>query len=346
MVKVAILDRSHAAAYDAYVAAHADASFFHQRFFTDILSEVAGHHINYLVAWRGREITGILPLALRKSLFFGKRADSLPFAVYAGPIADDEMALGALCEAAFDHSAAFGAPELLLHFKNMPKADLPGWQAVPGASSFERRMADHEEQRLMQIPRKQRAVIRKSLSAGLEISYGLDQFDLFYHLYACSLRALGTPVFSKRLLYALAMRAGQACDISVVRIADGTPVASLMSFYHRDRVMPYYAGGISAARSSGAHDFMYFNLMNRAYARGARIFDFGRSRDDSGPYRFKKNWGFQAHPLAYHAKLAETGSVSDLSPVNPKFALAMALWRRMPLWLTKLLGPPLANHLG
>ena len=74
----------------------------------------------------------------------------------------------------------------------------------------------------------------------------------------------------------------------------GAPVSSVLSFYFRDEVLPYYAGDHERARALAANDFKYWDLMRRAVERGVRVFDYGRSKRGTGSFDFKKNWGFEA----------------------------------------------------
>jgi lipid II:glycine glycyltransferase (peptidoglycan interpeptide bridge formation enzyme) len=110
--------------------------------------------------------------------------------------------------------------------------------------------------------------------------------------------------------------------------------------------MPYYAGGTPRARNFGAHDLMYWDLIARGSARGFRIFDFGRSKAGTGPYSFKKNWGFTPTPLVYDFYLNKTEQLPDVNPLNPKYRTFVALWRKMPLLLANQLGPILARGLA
>ncbi len=129
-------------------------------------------------------------------------------------------------------------------------------------------------------------------------------------------------------------------------VHDGVPVASVMSFYFRDEVLPYYGGGTGEARRHAANDFLYWDLMRRACERGIRVFDFGRSKRDVGSFRFKKHWGFEPEPLAYEIRLVRATDVPDVNPLNPKYRMFVESWKRLPLPLSRLLGPPLARNLG
>jgi FemAB-related protein (PEP-CTERM system-associated) len=118
-----------------------------------------------------------------------------------------------------------------------------------------------------------------------------------------------------------------------------------MSYYFGDEVIPYYGGSIPLARGLMANDFMYWELMRRSCEAGIRIFDYGRSREGTGSYRFKKHWGFTPEPLYYQYHLVRQSEMPDLSPGNPKFRLAIAIWKRLPTALTRVIGPILARGL-
>ena len=128
--------------------------------------------------------------------------------------------------------------------------------------------------------------------------------------------------------------------------ADGTPVSSVLSFYFRDEILPYYAGDAVRARELAANDFKYWSLICHASQRGIRLFDYGRSKVGVGSYSFKKNWGFEPQPLHYEYRLYKRDSIPQNNPNNPKYKLMIAAWRRMPLGLANFLGPYIVRNLG
>ena len=119
-----------------------------------------------------------------------------------------------------------------------------------------------------------------------------------------------------------------------------------MSFYFRDQVLPYYGGGTREAREVAGNDFMYWELMRRASERGVRVFDYGRSKKGTGPYSFKKNWGFEPTPLHYEYLLVKAKTLPEVNPLNPKYRLFIEGWKRLPLPLTNFLGPMISRNLG
>jgi FemAB-related protein (PEP-CTERM system-associated) len=119
-----------------------------------------------------------------------------------------------------------------------------------------------------------------------------------------------------------------------------------MNFYWRDEVLPYYGGGTAAARGCYANDFMYWAVMRQAAARGARVFDFGRSKEGTGAFSFKKNWGFSPTALPYYFNLAPGQRIPQNNPTNPKYRLMIAAWQKLPLPVANTLGPYLVRGVG
>jgi FemAB-related protein (PEP-CTERM system-associated) len=126
----------------------------------------------------------------------------------------------------------------------------------------------------------------------------------------------------------------------------GQDLAAVMSFWFRDEVLPFYGGSRLAARPVAGNDFMYWELMRRAAERGAKVFDYGRSKAGSGAYSFKKNWGFEPEPLFYEYHLVGSDAMPEVNPNNPKYRLFIDAWKRLPLPLANLIGPRLSPYLG
>jgi len=210
--------------------------------------------------------------------------------------------------------------------------------------TFRKRIdADHDKN-LKSIPRKQRAMVRKGIQTGLRSVVHRDVGQL-HGIYAQSVRNLGTPVFSRRYFALLAEVFGSDCDILTV-LDDDNPIAAVMNFYFRDEVLPYYGGGTTFARQRAANDFMYWEVMRRAADRDCRLFDFGRSKLGTGAFDFKKNWGFVPQHLCYRYKLAPGAAIPDHNPLNPKYRLFIAGWKRLPVAVANAIGPSIVRGLG
>jgi len=128
--------------------------------------------------------------------------------------------------------------------------------------------------------------------------------------------------------------------------AQGHPVSSVVTFYFREEVLPYYAGDDERARELAGNDFKYWALLQDGCERGYRVFDYGRSKRGTGSFDFKKNWGFEPTPLAYEYALLRRDSIPENNPLNPKYRAFIALWRRLPQGLANSLGPHIVRSLG
>jgi len=331
--------------WDIFVKQHEQGTFCHLSGWKAVIEQGAGQVCPYIVAKQDGVVVGILPLSIKKHPIFGKALISNMFCVYGGALGVDDVVVNALYQYAWGLAQKHGLPMLEVRGEIPDQDAASGWITSSGSATFKKTLSLNDDEQLLAIPRKQRAVIRKSLKNELTTNWAGD-LDVFYDLYARSVLALGTPVFPKKMFKVLTSVFGNDVQIQHTATCDGSPVASLMSFYFKETVMPYYAGGTEAVRQLGAHDFMYYSLMLHARERGCTQFDFGRSKIDSGPYRFKKNWGFEPLPLQYHSRLASGAKQPNLSQQSGPFSTLSKVWKKLPLGVSKILGPPLSRHLG
>ncbi|HEX7369045.1 MAG TPA: FemAB family XrtA/PEP-CTERM system-associated protein [Rhodanobacteraceae bacterium] len=335
------LQRADYARWDAFVDMAPAATFFHRAAWRELLESELRHRSHYLFAERDGVVTGILPLAEIRSRLFGHSLISTPFCVYGGVVASDPESAAGLTRAAAKLAGTLQVDYLELRNREPGATDWPVKDLYVG---FRKPIAADHGANLKAIPRKQRAMVRKGIAAGLAAQRA-DNVDAFYRVYAESVRNLGTPVLPRRWYARLQQVFGDDCETTVVSHA-GKPVAAVMSFYFRDEVHPYYGGSVWAGRDVAANDFMYWSVMQRAVERGARVFDFGRSKLDTGSYHFKKHWGFEPQPLPYAYHLVRASEVPNISPTNKKYSLFIKAWRRLPLPVADMLGPWLARDLG
>ena len=334
------------AAVAAFVRAHPGGTPFHLPAWLDAVEASTGQRAHLLVAERAGRIEGVLPLTAIRSMLFGKAMVSSGFAVGGGALAADAAVADALLDAGWALAATLGCPSLELRGGTPPVGE--GWHhKTDSHAGFVRPLAADDDAELKAIPRKQRAEVRKALGSALTVEIGTGPADraAHYAVYAESVRNLGTPVFPRRLFAAVLDRFGDDADILTVR-HDGKAIASVLSLYHNGTVMPYWGGGTREARTMRANELMYFALMRHARARGCTRFDFGRSKFGTGPFAYKKNWGFEPQPLAYAVRTSDGAEVRDLNPLSPKYRAQIAMWKKLPLWLANRLGPPLARGLG
>lgn len=343
-----LMDAGSAPAWDRFVDAMPGGTFFHRSAWADVFVRAFRHTPHYVMAERDGAIVGVLPLVHVKTRLFGNSLMSSPFCVYGGPLAADAEAAAALEAETARLMGGLGARVAEYRFLHpLPEGWLEEDRWTTRADlyvTFRKPIGAEDDANLKAVPRKQRAMVRKGIDRGLQSTVSQD-VDGLHAIYAESVRNLGTPVFARRYFRILAEAFRDRMD--VVTIADGgVPVAAVLNFYDRDEVLPYYGGGTAAARASYANDFMYWEVMRRAAARGSRLFDFGRSKAGTGAFAFKKNWGFVPEPLRYRYLLAPGQAIPDHNPLNPKYRLFIAAWKRLPLPVANLIGPHIVRGIG
>jgi FemAB-related protein (PEP-CTERM system-associated) len=328
--------------WDEFVDRCPEATFFHRAGWRDIVEDCFNHRSHFLLAEASDEICGVLPLAEVKSRLFGHSLVSLPFAVYGGPAALNDEAQQVLIEAAADMGRSLRVQHLELR-NRAPKC--PDWPRQDLYVTFRKPIAGDPEANLREIPRKQRAMVRKGMKNRLRSEID-SSGKRFFDLYADNMHRHGSPPLARRYFERLLETFGSKCEVLTVVDETGRAVSGVLSFYFRDEVLPYYAGDTAAARDLAANDFKYWELMRRASERGVRIFDYGRSKRGTGSFDFKKNWGFEPTPLAYEYQLFSRDSIPQNNPLNPKYRALIAVWRRLPLRIANAAGPLIVRNLG
>ena len=341
-VRVAQMQPADVSRWDAFVSGCGEATFFHRAGWMRVIEEAFGHRTYFLYAEAGGRIEGVLPLAEVNSLLFGHTLAALPFCVYGGVAAITERARHALDDAARALAERLRVDHL--EYRNLAPRH-PEWASTDLYVTFRKAIDPEIEKNLLAIPRKQRAMVRKGIKAGLK-SVNDEGVERFFALYADNVHRHGTPALPKRYFALLRRVFGDDCRVLTVLDPRGAAVSSVLSFYFRDEVLPYYAGDALAGRALAANDFKYWELMRDSCARGCRVFDYGRSKRGTGSFDFKKNWGFEPQPLHYEYLLINAERVAEHNPLNPKYRLFIKLWQRMPLPLANLIGPHIVKSLG
>ncbi|MBK7463792.1 MAG: FemAB family PEP-CTERM system-associated protein [Betaproteobacteria bacterium] len=335
-------DQGSAKRWDEFVFACPEATFFHRAAWQGIIKDVFRHPTYFFYAEEAGKITGVLPLAHVKSLLFGNALIALPFAVYGGVAASNTEVSQTLEDEAQKLAQKLGVDHLEFRNVNPRHTD---WPTQDLYVTFRKEILPDVEANMLAIPRKQRAMVRKGIKNGL-ISTVDRNADRFFKVFADNVHRHGTPAMPKRYFDTLLQVFGDDCEVLTVTGPDGQLLSSVLSFYFRDEVLPYYAGDDESARHLAANDFKYWELMRRACERGVKLFDYGRSKEGTGPYAFKKNWGFEPQPLHYEYCLYKRDSIPQNNPNNPKYKLFIAAWRRMPIGLANWLGPHIVRNLG
>lgn len=329
--------------WDDFVAAHPRGSIYHTSRWQDVVRSTFGHPHLYLAARSGAgELTGVLGLVRLKSPMFGHYCVSWPYVNFGGALGES-----AEVEAALMHEAAAQVSSLSpthIEFRDLvPRGD--EWPVRTDKVLMELELPDSEEAFLKQIGAKLRSQAKRPIREGATaIHGGAELVPEFYRVFSENMRDLGTPVYSKQLFARLMEALPNNATITIVRVGD-EPAAAGLTISDGDRMEIPWASALRRFNRISVNMMLYAEVLKRAIQEGRSVFDFGRSTIDAGTYRFKKQWGAAPRQLHWHYWLRDGGEPPVMNPDNPKYALAIKTWTRLPLPIANTLGPHIVKYL-
>lgn len=337
---VVSVDQRDSVAWDAYVEQHPSSSGYHLYGWRGVFERAFGHPTYYLLARRGGQVVGVLPLVEVRSMIFGRSMVSLPFVNYGGVLASNDQAAEALFKTANERAASLGLDHVELRHRT---AQFPNAPSKRHKVTMLLPLAETTEAMWNQLDRKVRNQVRKAEKSGLEAKIlGADGLDAFYSIFATNMRDLGTPVYAKRLFAEVFAAFPDRTSCIVVHQAD-RPLAAGIGFRYRETMEMPWASSLKEYRALCGNVLLYWRALEHTINAGGRVFDFGRSTPDEGTFHFKRQWGANPHPLYWEYGLLRSKALPDHSPTNAKFALAVKLWQRLPLAIANLLGPAIVK---
>lgn len=341
-LRLLVRDDASPEACDAYVTAHPSASAYHRRAWLDVLQAAFGHDTRYLTAHATSGVVGVLPLVFFRSRLFGRFTVSMPFLNYGGVLADSPAIERALLDRAIEETRAAGGSHLELRHVRRHFADLtPKRHKV----AMTLRIESSETVQWTVLDRKVRNQVRKARKHGLEArSGGQDLLEDFYGVFAHNMRDLGTPVYSRRLFAEVLARFPEASRIFCVH-AQGQPVAAALVHWQAGTISVPWASALRAFNPWCANVLLYWEMVRFAAEQGFRAFDLGRSTPGEGTFHFKTQWGAEPHELVWEYWTAGGRPLPDLNPSNPKFALAIRTWQRLPVSIATRIGPLIVRNI-
>lgn len=329
-------------AWNAYVREYPGARSCHLSAWKRVIERSFGHRTYYLVAERGGRLSGILPLVRLRSRLFGDFLVSVPYLNYGGPCADGNGEWRELMDAAARLAAELGAKHL--EVRTETAADY-GLQVRSSKVSMRLRLPGSTEDLWKAFPAKLRSQVKRAQQEAMSVDVGRsEQLDAFYEVFARNMRDLGTPVYSKRFFANILEEIPDSTWICAVRL-DGRPVAAGFLVGFGEMLEIPWASSLREFNRLGPNMLLYWNVLKFGCERGFQVFDFGRSSPDSGTFRFKAQWGAEPVPLYWHYWVRDGGSPPNLTPTNARMQMAIRAWRRLPLAVTKIIGPSIVKNL-
>ena len=329
-------------AFLAEVPAETGVGNEHDPRWLNVLHEALGHRPFILLARRSEgSLCGWLPLVLVSGPVFGRFLVSLPYLNRAGVVAPDADDASALIDEAVRLAEKLNVQYLeLRHGRPFRHDRLPQQRGEKSLMVLD--LPDDADRLWASFDPKVRNQVRKGEKHGLSIRWGGQELiDEFYRIFAINMRDLGTPVYPRKLFERILRYFGNEAELAVVDYQDRC-VAAAMLVHDRGRTQVPSASSLRQYNATCANMWMYQRLLLRSVERGSREFDFGRSSEGSGTYRFKKQWGASPRPTVwqYHVR---RGDVDAVRPDSPRYRRRISMWQKLPVWLTRLIGPPIVK---
>lgn len=341
-VQIRRADAALGAAWDAFVSRHAGASFYHRFAWKRINEEVLGHETFFLAALQGETVVGIFPLVLIRSRLFGRILCSMPFVNYGGPCADDATTAQALLREAQSIADAHKVDYLEIRSLQPPVGPL---ETSLHKVSMTIQLDPDPEKLFAAFDGKHRKNVRRAYKNGFEVRVsGAEQLDAFFSVMAQSWREHGTPILSKSAFGAVANTFGDNARIFVAYQGE-LAVAAALTGYHNGVVEGLWAGSLASHRAQQPNYVLYWEMIKHACETKNTVFHLGRSTAGSGAETFKTKWNADAKQLYWQYYLPGGGALPQLNVDNPKYRLAINVWRRLPVKLTTMIGPLLAHSI-
>ena len=322
-------------AWSDFVATHPDATGYHEWAWREVFVRAFGCEPIYFSARSEQRVVGVLPTVFLDSWLFGKALISLPYLNYGGVLADDQKVAQQLLDHAIETARRRRCRHVELRHVEQRFPTRPCKQ-----HKVTMLLPLREPNALWEgFDRKVRNQVRKAQKSGLSyVAGGAEHLDAFYVVFARNMRDLGTPVYPRQFFAEVLRAFPDRAQLNVVSL-NSDPVAAGLTFETRGTVEIPWASSVREFNNLCPNHLLYWSILERAAAKGCATFDFGRSTPHEGTYKFKEQWGATPVPLCWEYGFVAGGEVPNTSPSNPKFRLAVSLWKKLPMPIANRVGP-------
>ncbi len=330
--------------WTAFIAQRPGHHLYQQAFWGPLIKRCFGHERHIMVALTPQgEILGGLPWVELRSRLFGQFGVSMPYFNYGGLLAQHRNVAQALLTSAQGLCASHQLSHI--EVRSLQPGLWPDAYTQSKKVSMILPLPDSNPKLDDQLGAKVRAQVKKALGYSPRFALGgAELLDDFYRVFAQNMRDLGTPVYSKTWFSALLAEPALGAQIALVYFGS-KPVATGFLIKHGPMLEIPWASTLKSANHTHVNMWLYRQILGAAIDQGYAYFDFGRSTKDAGTYQFKKQWGAQPHPHYWYYLMPPQAQLPQLNPDNPKYRIMIAIWQRLPVWLTRLIGPPLVANL-
>jgi FemAB-related protein (PEP-CTERM system-associated) len=327
--------------WTAFVHGSSDASLAHDVLWRRVFDNIRGYQTKYLMAVRNGSIEAVLPLVNIKHRLLGNRLVSVPILDRAGVLAEDEYAGSMLMQAVDDmvRGGSYGYAQI--------RSELAGeHEDKPNKVTLQLDISSGSDPTWKSFDAKVRNQVRKAEKSGLITDIGgLELLPDFFRVYSRNMRDLGVPSLPAQLFTDAVAAFGDRARVVIVR-KEAEPVGGGVIIFFKDIAAVPWASSSRNYFELCPNNLLYWSLIKLACERGSRLFDFGRSTPDTGPFNFKRQWGADVVPLIWHYCMGHNGSKPDFTTANPKYRLFVKVWQRLPICIANTMGPMISSQVA
>jgi len=328
-------------AWQEFASTRSGCGLYHQLAWRDVIAGAYGHRAPYLVAKRNGAVSGILPLVLTASRLFGRSLTSLPFLDFAGIVADDDESRDALLAKAQELGR-----ELRVDYIELRQVQPVGAGLATSTHKVLMTMplAATEDAMFRGLSSERRNRVRRATKAGLSVELAAPtELPVFYDIWTRNMRDLGSPPHS-RSFFDHVLRGFPEQHALLLAKFEGRTVGAALALFSKDTIAVPWVSSLREYFNLYPNNILYWEAIRLAIDRGLRTFDFGRSTHDSGTYEFKLRWGAAPTPLHWQF-LPVRGPAPVPVAEDNKFRLAVEVWKRIPVGVTRMIGPVLRKNI-
>jgi len=327
-------------AWDAYIHKSSSSTFYHQLGWRNVVKKTYKHKPIYLVAKENDEIKGVLPLFLMKSMIFGKKLVSVPFAPYGGVCADNETIENALIEEAKRITEECGVDYLEL--RNLKPNEL-GLATNDGYFALILELNQNPDVLWEKFRKSMRRYVRKAIKNNFQVTINSKKVKDFYNLYLQSMHNLGTPAHSYTFFRNILLEYQEDTNIATVEYKDKV-ISTIFLLYFKNIVIYGWGASLKEYLELSPNYLLFWETIKHSCEKGFNFFDFGRSQPNTGVFLFKEGWGAEPKQLYYQYYLNNVNKMPDTGQLNPKRKKFAKVWNRLPISLANKMGPILRSN--
>jgi len=318
-------------------------NLYHDYRWGEIIEKCFGHKCHFLLSKNfDGAINGILPLVHMKSWSIGNFIVSMPYFNYGGVCANDESTQ----ERLINEAVRMAKDLKVQHIEFRQEGSLNnGFPEKTNKVSMRLELPDSSDELWKSFPSKLRSQIKVPQKAGMTCRVGrLEELESFYTVFSLNMRDLGTPVYPMKFFRSILEAFPEKTWICSVYAGD-VPVASGFLAGFKSRMEIPWASSVRNYNRLSPNMLLYWSVLKFACEKRFTTFDFGRSTAGESTYKFKEQWCAAPSPMVWSYWVHDGAKIPDLTPRNPKYQLAIGIWKRLPLPVTQMLGPRIVKNI-